>query len=208
MRCFLCQHHTTLTYLCTHCIATLPWLENTCIYCGNVQHQPPCTPNNIKIFNALLYDGYLKKIIKEIKYHHKTYLIPMTSHLLWQQLNKNPYFINQCKQCTLITYVPCHIKKKRQRGFDLPQQLAISLGKRLRLPVKNIFERTKNTQALAPYDISERHHILKDVFKIKYTPKGSIILIDDIITTGATLEHITQCIPKTPCVFLALARAH
>ena len=95
-----------------------------------------------------------------------------------------------------ILYVPLHKKRERKRGFNQSKIIANQLGKELGVEVLDILERSKNTRRLFELDEKERQQELKNVFKISkdiknYTNKN-IILIDDIFTTGSTVNEISK----------------
>jgi competence protein ComFC len=95
-----------------------------------------------------------------------------------------------------ILYVPLHKKRERKRGFNQSKIIANQLGKELGIEVLDILERSKNTRRLFELDEKERQQELKNVFKISkdienYTNKN-ILLIDDIFTTGSTVNEISK----------------
>ena len=95
-----------------------------------------------------------------------------------------------------ILYVPLHKKRERKRGFNQSKIIANQLGKELGVEVLDILERSKNTRRLFELDEKERQQELKNVFKISkdienYTNKN-ILLIDDIFTTGSTVNEISK----------------
>ena len=95
-----------------------------------------------------------------------------------------------------ILYVPLHKKRERKRGFNQSKIIASQLGKELGIEVLDILERSKNTRRLFELDEKERKKELKNVFKISkdienYTNKN-ILLIDDIFTTGSTVNEISK----------------
>ena len=95
-----------------------------------------------------------------------------------------------------ILYVPLHKKRERKRGFNQSKIIANQLGKELGIEVLDILERSKNTRRLFELDEKERKKELKNVFKISkdienYTNKN-ILLIDDIFTTGSTVNEISK----------------
>lgn len=95
-----------------------------------------------------------------------------------------------------ILYVPLHKKRERKRGFNQSKIIANQLGKELGIEVLDILERSKNTRRLFELDEKERKKELKNVFKISkdienYRNKN-VLLIDDIFTTGSTVNEISK----------------
>lgn len=89
--------------------------------------------------------------------------------------------------------VPLYAPKERRRGYNQAEVLAGELGRRLHIPVKNrLVERIRPTRPMKKLGLRERQinlknafHIAPDVVKLK-----RVILVDDIYTTGATIDAI------------------
>ncbi len=92
---------------------------------------------------------------------------------------------------TVITFVPMDKKRKRQRGYNQSEELAKELGNRTDLPVQSFLERTElknSTQHTLP--AKERRRNVKGAYRAAGDMKGKrILLVDDIVTTGATLRE-------------------
>jgi ComF family protein len=92
----------------------------------------------------------------------------------------------------LIVPVPLHPKKLRQRGFNQSEQIAIGLGDSMRVPVDPVaLFRRKETETQTKKSRFRRWQNVAEVFEVKNP--GSlemkhVLLVDDVITTGATLE--------------------
>jgi len=87
--------------------------------------------------------------------------------------------------------VPIHRKRFRERGYNQAQLLAQEVGKRLRIPVlTNVIERVRNTAPQKGLGMQERQNNLKKAFKMcqNDVKLDTIIIIDDIFTTGATID--------------------
>lgn len=92
-----------------------------------------------------------------------------------------------------IAAVPVHRSRRRQRGFDQAEELAEALGAALGIPVVRALERTGRTAALHGQDRSGRARTVEGVFRVRPRASGAIrgrriLLVDDIVTTGATLS--------------------
>ena len=90
--------------------------------------------------------------------------------------------------------VPVHAARQRQRGYNQAALLAGGLGRELDLPVLDLLERRKATARQHGLGKAARLHNLRGAFALRpgvRAPPG-LILVDDILTTSATLESCAQ----------------
>lgn len=134
------------------------------------------------------HNQLVKKIIKQYKY---SYLENMSDFLV-NILEKQARRICLPKD-TIISNVPLHSKKKKQRGFDQTEILAKKLAKKLDLKYIPLLIRTRQTKTQAQLSKSDRQKNVQGVFKASSAGDagvaGNILLIDDIATTGSTLNQ-------------------
>jgi competence protein ComFC len=103
----------------------------------------------------------------------------------------------------LITFVPLHQQKLRLRGYNQCQEIALELSKLSGIAVKNLLLKKKNTKAQAQIkDQDERLRRMNDLFQVrnkyeKLIKEKTIIIIDDILTTGATLNAVSKILKET-----------
>ena len=93
--------------------------------------------------------------------------------------------------------VPLHPSKFRKRGFNQAEEIAIGISQALGIPVWNGLERTRKTSTQTNKNALERMQNVEGVFRLKKgvdIPK-SIALVDDVVTTGSTLESARLAIP-------------
>ncbi|MDE7339416.1 MAG: double zinc ribbon domain-containing protein [Lachnospiraceae bacterium] len=91
--------------------------------------------------------------------------------------------------------VPIHVAKKRQRGYDQAEALANEVGRLLHIPVETkLIKRVRKTKPMKDLSAQERQNNLKRAFKICYNDVklDTIIIIDDIYTTGSTVDAMAQ----------------
>ena len=101
---------------------------------------------------------------------------------------------------SLLFPVPLHIKKLRERGFNQSLILANALGKKRRVDVNfSLLKRRKFTLTQTGLNKKERQQNIKGAFEVKDKKKvagKNIILIDDVYTTGATLNECAKTLRK------------
>ena len=94
-----------------------------------------------------------------------------------------------------IIPVPMYEKKRRKRGYNQAEVLAGAIGKRLGVPVRcDVAKRVRDTVPMKLLDSSERRSNLKKAFNISQNDVKfkCIILIDDIYTTGSTMDELAK----------------
>ncbi|MFA3782989.1 ComF family protein [Melioribacteraceae bacterium 4301-Me] len=135
-------------------------------------------------------DGVLQKVIHELKYNQKfsigVYLGELIGEYLKEQINQN--------NIEIILPVPIHKLKKAERGYNQSYYISKGISKRLNIPVQqNLLKRIRYTDSQTNLGIEERKKNVINAFKSNKHNKiagKSILLVDDVITTGAT---ITEC---------------
>lgn len=142
------------------------------------------------------YAGISKKIITTCKYQGVKAVSELMAELL--------FFTGNNYSFDLITAVPLHPKKLRERGFNQAEVIAKRYAELLDKPYYSLLERTKHLPAQASItDKNKRLHILKNIFILssRYidTPllhDKVVLIIDDVCTTGATLTECAKVLKK------------
>jgi predicted amidophosphoribosyltransferase len=101
---------------------------------------------------------------------------------------------------TVLTHVPVHGERARQRGYDQAELIARSAARHLGLPHTSLLVRARATIAQFDLDRGDRAHNVRDAFAIPDGPTPAavlaqrpwILLIDDVVTTGATLAACAE----------------
>ncbi len=150
---------------------------------------------------ALHYNTTLKRIIAQIKYHG---YLEVYRELLWMLQPQMRHTISAWQDArlidphTVITAIPLHPARERARGFNQAQILAQTLSEVTNLMCKPLLTRTKNTPQLAksPHD-KTRSAIVQGAFTWNTsTMPQSVILVDDVVTTGATVVEATKILKQ------------
>jgi len=146
----------------------------------------------------------IDNIVKEFKYHYLENLSNIFIDILYKQAKE--------LNIDYITNIPLHKKKKKQRGFDQTEILTKGLAKKLNKPYYPLLKKIKNTKAQAKLNKKERILNLNNAFKknkdinISLDNK-TILIVDDITTTGTTLKQASQVLEKENCNILCLVLA-
>lgn len=103
--------------------------------------------------------------------------------------------------CTLVP-LPLHRRRLRWRGFNQSEVLCRSLGQELELPVADVLIRKKSTKTQKDLKRKERLKNISDAFILSplFSKEGvresSVILVDDVATTGATLLEACKILKR------------
>ena len=94
--------------------------------------------------------------------------------------------------------MPLHISRLRSRGYNQSSLIAKKVSKNLNIPISdNFISRHRNTDAQAGLSFKKRQKNLKNSFRIKNNfPAKSVALIDDVVTSGTTVNEISKILKK------------
>ena len=111
--------------------------------------------------------------------------------------------VEKIPQNTILVPVPMHPKKKRRRGFDQAEILAKALAEATKTKHENILTRIHNTPPQSGLHPQQRLENVRGAFQIRpgYVVKGrSFTLVDDIYTTGASLNECARVLKAAGAV--------
>ncbi|QTE21910.1 ComF family protein [Polaribacter cellanae] len=200
--------------LCANCDAQL--IENESILCTFCRHDLPLTNfNNYrenkvakifygriaveKAYSLLFYrkEGISKKLIHELKYKGNEDIGVFFGNWLGEMLKENKKF----SDVDCIIPVPLHPKKKRERGYNQVSKFGQTVGKYLQIPFnEHVLTRisSSKTQTLQSrferFTNNDTKFLLTDYNSLR---NKHVLIVDDVITTGATLEACAKELQKT-----------
>jgi len=135
------------------------------------------------------YSGGLREFIQTIKFKaHPRRLMEIARPF-------SDWAISQLPAVDGIVAVPMHVSRLAERGFNQAEVIASALHWELGLPILRGLERIEPTLSQVPLSRQERLHNLKDAFAVLQTGNfegRSVWLVDDVTTTGATLEAVAE----------------
>lgn len=162
---------------------------------------------------SIAYEGIVKRLIYTFKYKpFVTDLQTVLCELFYEGMIQKEGFVRIGKEKAAFVPVPLHPAKLRQRGYNQAMILAKNLGKKLSIPVRDCLQRTKNTPTQVGLPRDKRKENLKDAFALKKEANiqgKTILLVDDITTSGMTFAEIGKLLKKNGATFvygLALAK--
>jgi ComF family protein len=182
-------------YICESCASQVQWIEPPfCERCGALAmgaisgpfvcaHCSDVPPSFVTARAAALIDPTVREVIHRYKYGRALYFEPFLIGLLASRIQVEPDW-------RYIAPVPLHSLKLREREFNQSERLAQRLGKILALPVRtDLVCRKKPTPSQTRLSRKERAENMRNAFEPAPRAKlhgEKILLIDDIMTTGAT----------------------
>jgi len=117
--------------------------------------------------------------------------------------------INIYPQIDVIIPIPLHPKKEKIRGYNQAEMIAKGIKQVLNVPINtNDVLRTKFTETQTKKSKWERYDNLNGVFAIKNTQKFAnkhLLIVDDVITTGATTVSLIELFQNIPNVKISVA---
>ncbi len=170
-----------------HCpLCSLPFAgtSNSSHLCGRcIAH----SPSYAKVYAVGLYDQSLRRAIHQFKFNRKVGLDRSLGKLLDRA-------VDRYLDIDLVVPVPLHRKRLQQRSYNQALLLARAFARIRKLPVAtDLLIKICETEAQQELSAKERAKNLQGVFKLqKEVSESTILLIDDVLTTGATAEACSQ----------------
>ncbi|NLF79801.1 MAG: ComF family protein [Clostridia bacterium] len=174
---------------CPRCASFIAASETAAYLCPECRHKQPAFS---AASAALPYAGHLRQVLIAFKYEQKTgYRRPLARLLIEQyQMHCGDY------ACDAVTPVPLHARRLRERGYNQAELLSALFAAATGLPHHpELLSRRGETPPLAELSRRERIKALRGVFEASPGALGlRILLIDDIFTSGATLESCSRAL--------------
>jgi len=202
-------------FLCVGCSQRLPrLLKPFCQKCGKPESSgglcPACWGQETAIDgirSVFRFEGIIRQAIHELKYRNLKAISGRLATLMARYLRDNPV------HGEVLVPVPLHLRRLRERGYNQSSLLARELGKLIVLPVVDDgLHRLKDSLPQArTTTVEERRRNVTNAFACRddVLSGRSVILIDDVCTSGATLEACAKAVKSAGAVSvwgLTLAR--
>lgn len=211
--------------LCNGCNTLL--LNNETVICVKCRHELPFTyhhqiENNeimqkfygilpIEQATAMLYfhsKGIAQELIHNLKYRKQQEIGTILGNIYAHELIES----NKISKVDYIVPTPIHKKRLQERGYNQVATFCEALSKELQIPIENeLLFRTKHTKTQTKKSKAKRAELLSNNFDVKaknHHIGKHYLLIDDVITSGATIEACAKKlleIPDSKVSLLAIA---
>src|ERR1700745_958587 len=151
--------------------------------------------------------GIVRDMIHEFKYGRQIHLRHLVARWLCaafdaERLRGRPF--------DMIVPVPLHPTRQRERGFNQASLLAELLTAQTSIPVKPLLERTRYTTTQTALDRSERMENLHNAFRLRKNADVRslrVLLVDDVLTTGSTLNECARILKRASALSVHAATA-
>lgn len=197
--CDLCGKETfDGTNLCADCKKKVLFNDGiTCPICGRrTEVEGVCfeckahAPSYDKAVSAIVYkDGGAALVVKYKR--GAAYLKDYFADLLKEKCSIFPLADGVC-------YIPMTAKAQRKRGYNQAELIAAELAKKLELPLLSALTKVRDTKAQKELNKTQREKNLKGSFRAdrKLVEGRTLILVDDVMTTGTTAEEASKALKK------------
>ena len=189
--------------LCPACHAALPWQAKACRRCAlplpagetaSICGACLCRPEAplTHVHAAFDYAAPLDRLLPRFKFNQSLACGRLASALMADALQRQAP-----DRPDALLPIPLHRERLRMRGYDQALELARPLACRLGLPIlSGQLARRRATQAQSRLDKADRRANLRDAFHVRpgCTLPAHVALVDDVMTTGATLEAAARCL--------------
>lgn len=203
IKCIFCAEElNNKEYNCTceDCLNFLPFITNPCSRCGSQLQEEEvgvcfrCKTKNYyfkQVKSIFEYKDLPLKVVHNFKYNKKKYLAKYMAKYLLDAYGSWDVFAD------FVTSVPMFNIKEKQRGFNQSKLLAESFAEEAKVPYVDFCEKVVDTPSQTSLNTKERIENVRDSFKIKsenikLIKDKVILIIDDIVTTGATTSEISR----------------
>lgn len=141
------------------------------------------------------YDGQIRKLILDYKFEEKAYLYKTFSKMILD----NKIICNFIMEYDMIIPVPINKKRYYERGYNQSELIANEIAKRYKYIYKDVLIKNKNNITQSTLNKEERIQNVKNVYELKnqsIVKDKNILLIDDIYTTGNTVNECARVLKK------------
>lgn len=176
--------------ICLGCISKLPKTNNfkeegnaaEMLMAGRLPFE------RIASFCVYSKGGMLPPLVYRLKYHHKKEIGVLLGRIYGKDLKGSDFI----RSVDVIVPVPLHPKKEKERGYNQAEMIAAGLSLATAIPmstgnlIRSVYNPTQTKRTK-----TQRWENVKGVFSVKHPPEFEdkhILLVDDVITTGSTLE--------------------
>ena len=204
-QCLVCALKSNNKLICHHCEKKILTKRAYCLHCAlplnkNADYCGDCLKKNYLFSHIHALGDYINPLsilVKQLKYQQQLVAGELLAELLIKSVLCR-YTKQQLSAFDYLLAVPLHPKKLQQRGFNQAKIIAEVLAKQLHIPLLlDAVSRNKVTMPQEGLSIRQRKQNLQGAFSVNKAIQWQgkhIVLLDDVDTTGATINSLSQCL--------------
>lgn len=192
-RCAACAEIITYDKLfCQNCDNDFPEVTgDICAVCFNPLDSCVCDeflPDYERACAPFRYGGSIRRALISLKTDKNAALVDFLAGYMADEVEEQ--FGGIHFDC--VTFVPMSDKKRRKTGFDHSELLAKALAEKMQIYFAKLLHKTKENRQQHNLDFSERRENVKSVYVADECAGKTVLLVDDIITTGFTVSECAK----------------
>ncbi len=206
--CLLCKEQLTESeqHFCIDCLCNMPKTnyhadrDNPAkkLFAGYPQ------VNEVSAYLFFEKENKTQKIIHSFKYHRNSKLAEFMGRIAALELKGNGFF----STIETLIPVPLHIKKEKKRGYNQSEYIARGIASLYHCNINNKnLQRTVHRKSQTRKSVYDRHVNVENIFTVTDTDAlfgKHILLVDDVITTGATTSACIDALLKVPEIKISI----
>jgi ComF family protein len=199
--------HFVLPAWCFGCGAALPWRPSPLGLCAACRRALPAAPASDVLHAAWSYQPPIDEVIRRLKYGRLEYLAEDLASGIAEAV-----LASGTPRHDWVTPVPLHWRRRLDRGYDQAALLAAGVARRLDVPFRTFLVRTRATPPQAGAPASSRRDNVVGAFACPARRRpglqgARVLLVDDVVTTGATLDAASRALLGAGAAEIAAAVA-
>ena len=172
---------------CPICRERASTKQGCCEVCRAGLFEVKVTANRVSLG---VYRGQLERAVRAFKFHHATRLGNLFARELAEMIKAQGW------QLDVVCAVPLHLTRYFERGYNQSAVVGKPLARHLGVPYQPLLKRTRATQQQAKLARSERFSNVSGVFRARPVPGKRVLLIDDVVTSGATTAACAEALQQ------------
>lgn len=210
-RCVVCRRPLMGQGLCPHCVMALPYINIRGV-AGNCIERLfwGTTPVERASATIVYQPGFdVERLLHAIKYKNRPDLAIEVGRIVAQEHLAAGFF----EGIDAIQPIPLHPNRQRERGYNQSERIAQGISEVTGLPIVDLVQRVVDNVSQTQLSHNERRQNVDHIFEADThsAPLRHILIIDDVITTGATTvscaRALTEKMPNVRLSFLSFAYA-